>query len=398
MKYGLLSVEDKVICEYDELRRWPIRNNHTGTHVLNYALREILGEGIDQKGSLVSSEKLRFDFSHKCGVTDAELEQIEKVSTDYIRQNLEVYAKDVPLAIAREIEGVRAVFGETYPDPVRVVSVGVQIEELLADAKNPQWRKVSIEFCGGTHVQKTGDIKDLIILEENGIAKGIRRIVAVTGEDAHEVQRVAAEFEARIKALEKMNAGAAKEADIKQTQAELNNLYISAVKKSQLKERFAKIHKQMLDDQKTKQKVELKKAIETVTEYFKENTEAKYLIARLPISANSKAVSDAIKHVQTKNKDKTVYLFAVDPAEDGADGKVIHACYVSGVRSKLVPVSISMGALTNAIICRRNSPNKQQPKTGLTRSAKSSVARLVARVQLAKASAATWARSMRRLR
>lgn len=389
MKYGSLSVEDKVICEYDELRRWPIRNNHTGTHVLNYALREILGEGIDQKGSLVSSEKLRFDFSHKSGVTDAELEQIEKVSTDYIRQNLEVYAKDVPLAIAREIEGVRAVFGETYPDPVRVVSVGVQVEELLADAKNPQWRKVSIEFCGGTHVQKTGDIKDLIILEENGIAKGIRRIVAVTGEDAHEVQRVAAEFEVGIKALEKMGAGAAKEARIKQTQAELNNLYISAVKKSQLKERFAKIHKQMLDDQKTKQKVELKKAIETVAEYFNENAEAKYLIVRLPISANSKAVSDAIKHVQTKNKDKTVYLFAADPTEDGADGKVIHACYVSEVRSQLVPIPTLIETRTDAIAWRRNSPKRQPPKTGLIKSAKSSVARLEARVQPAKASAAT---------
>lgn len=398
MKYGSLSVEDKVICEYDELRRWPIRNNHTGTHVLNYALREILGEGIDQKGSLVSSEKLRFDFSHKSGVTDAELEQIEKVSTDYIRQNLEVYAKDVPLAIAREIEGVRAVFGETYPDPVRVVSVGVQIEELLADAKNPQWRKVSIEFCGGTHVQKTGDIKDLIILEENGIAKGIRRIVAVTGEDAHEVQRVAAEFEARIMALEKMSAGAAKEANIKQTQAELNNLYISAVKKSQLKERFAKIHKQMLDDQKTKQKVELKKAIEAVTEYFKENTEAKYLIARLPISANSKAVSDAIKHVQTKNKDKTVYLFAADPAEDGADGKVIHACYVSGVRSEPIPASISIATLTDATACCRNSPNRQPLKTGLTRSAKSWVVRLEGKAQPAKASAVTWIKLMRQSR
>lgn len=228
---------------------------------------------------------------------------------------------------------MRAVFGETYPDPVRVVSVGVHIEDLLADVKNPQWRKVSIEFCGGTHVQKTGDIKDLIILEENGIAKGIRRIVAVTGEDAHTVQRVADEFEKRIKALEKMPPGASKEVQIKQTQADLNNLYISAVKKSQLKERFVKIHKQMLDDQKAKQKAELKKAVETVTEYFNENKDKKYLITKLPISANSKAVSDAIKHVQTKNKDKTVYLFAADSADQGADGKVIHSCYVSNVRS-----------------------------------------------------------------
>lgn len=298
--------------------------------MLNYALREVLGDGIDQKGSLVSAEKLRFDFSYRTGVTDEELEKIEKISTDYIRQNLEVYAEDVPLAIAREIEGVRAVFGETYPDPVRVVSVGVQVEELLRDVKNPEWRKVSIEFCGGTHVQKTGDIKDLIILEENGIAKGIRRIVAVTGEDAHEVQRIAAEFEKRINALEKLPLGPHKEAVAKQVQADLNGLVISAVKKTQLKGKFGKIHKQLLDDQKAKQKAELKKAIEIVTDYFKQNTDKQYLVANLPISANAKAISDAIKHVQTKAKDKTVYLFAAD--KDELEGKVMHGCYVSEVR------------------------------------------------------------------
>lgn len=298
--------------------------------MLNYALREVLGDGIDQKGSLVSAEKLRFDFSYRTGVTDEELEKIEKISTDYIRQNLEVYAEDVPLAIAREIEGVRAVFGETYPDPVRVVSVGVQVEELLRDVKNTEWRKVSIEFCGGTHVQKTGDIKDLIILEENGIAKGIRRIVAVTGEDAHEVQRIAAEFEKRINALEKLPLGPHKEAVAKQVQADLNGLVISAVKKAQLKGKFGKIHKQLLDDQKAKQKAELKKAIEIVTDYFKQNTDKQYLVANLPISANAKAISDAIKHVQTKAKDKTVYLFAAD--KDELEGKVMHGCYVSEVR------------------------------------------------------------------
>ncbi|PUU77344.1 tRNA synthetases class II (A)-domain-containing protein [Tuber borchii] len=326
MKYGALSVGDDVICEYDELRRWPIRNNHTGTHVLNYALREVLGDGVEQKGSLVAAEKLRFDFSHKSGVTDAELEKIEKISTDYIRQNLEVYAEDVPLSVAREIEGVRAVFGETYPDPVRVVSVGVPIEDLTRDVKNKEWRKVSIEFCGGTHVQKTGDIKDLIILEENGIAKGIRRIVAVTGEDAHEVQRIASEFEKRINALGRLPAGPHKEAEIKSVQADLNGLVISAVEKVQLKDKFGKIHKQLLDDQKAKQKAELRKAVETVTEYFKQNPDMPYFVSKLPISANSKALSDAIKHVQTKAKDKTIYLFAAD---DDAEGKVVHGCYVA---------------------------------------------------------------------
>jgi len=296
--------------------------------VLNYALREVLGDGVEQKGSLVAAEKLRFDFSHKSGVTDAELNRIEQISTNYICQNLDVYSEDVPLSVAREIEGVRAVFGETYPDPVRVVSVGVSIEELTRDVKNKEWRKVSIEFCGGTHVQNTVDIKDLIILEENGIAKGIRRIVAVTGQDAYNVQRVASEFEKRINALGKLPAGPHKESEIKSVQADLNGLVISAVKKAQLKAKFGEIQKQLLDDQKAKQKAELRKAVETVTEYFQQNPDLPFLVSKLPISANSKTLSDAIKHVQAKAKDKTIYLFAAD---DDAEGKVVHGCYVAEV-------------------------------------------------------------------
>ncbi|KAI9698401.1 MAG: Alanine--tRNA ligase [Candelina mexicana] len=327
IKYGALDVGSEVICEYDELRRWPIRNNHTGTHILNYALREVLGDAIEQKGSLVAAEKLRFDFSHKSGISDADLNKIEDISTGYIRQNFPVYAKDVPLATAREIVGVRAVFGETYPDPVRVVSVGVEVDSLLEDVKNPKWKEVSIEFCGGTHVQKTGDIKDLIILEESGIAKGIRRIIAVTGEDAHEVQRTADEFSERLKLLENMPHGPEKEQRAKTTQIELNELSISALTKSSFRDRFAKVHKAVLDEQKARQKAESKMAVDTIVEYFakEENRDKTHLVTKLPISANSKAVSEAINHVKTKSKEKSVYVFASDERE----GKLVHGCYVS---------------------------------------------------------------------
>lgn len=329
MKYGSLSVGDEVLCEYDELRRWPIRNNHTGTHILNFALREVLGDGVDQRGSLVAAEKLRFDFSHKSGISDEELEKIEDISTKYIRQNCSVYAKDVPLATAREIEGLRAVFGETYPDPVRVVSVGVEVEELLQNVKDPKWRAVSIEFCGGTHVQKTGDIKDLIIIEESGIAKGIRRIIAVTGEDAHEVQRLAEDFSERLLQLEKMSHGHKKEHEVKTTQSDLNQLSISAITKSKLRAHFAKIVKQQLDEQKAQQKTESKKALEAVTSFFAQpnNKDTKNLVTKLPISANAKAIGEVINYIKTKDKDKTVYVFAAD----GNEGKVIHGCHVSEV-------------------------------------------------------------------
>ncbi|OKL56902.1 Alanine--tRNA ligase [Talaromyces atroroseus] len=333
VKYGSLAVGDSVICEYDERRRQPIRNNHTGTHILNFALREILGDSINQKGSLVAEEKLRFDFSHKSAVTDKELAEIEKKSTEYIRQNCTVYSKEVPLATAREISGVRAVFGETYPDPVRVVSVGVEVEEILKDVKDPRWNDISIEFCGGTHVKKSGDIRDLIILEESGIAKGIRRIIAVTGDEAQQAQAIAAEFEKRLENLRAMAHSPAKELEMKQVQVELNQLSISAVEKAKFRDLFARINKQVLDDQKALQKLELKKALDIVKSYFdaEENKGRSTLVTKLPATSNAKVLGESLNFIKSKMADKTVYFIAPDPNQN----KVAHGCHVSKAASEL---------------------------------------------------------------
>ncbi|KAF2118263.1 tRNA synthetases class II (A)-domain-containing protein [Lophiotrema nucula] len=329
IKYGELSVGNEVIAEYDELRRHPIRNNHTGTHVLNYALREVLGNEVDQKGSLVAQEKLRFDFSHKSGISDPELARIEELSTAYIRQNSEVYAKDVPLATAKHIRGVRAVFGETYPDPVRVVSVGVSVDDLLADVQNKEWEKVSIEFCGGTHVKQTGEIKELVIIEESGIAKGIRRIVAVTGQDAYDVQRIASEFGERLNELEKLKFGAQKESEAKKLQLELNQLSISALTKNKLKDQMSKVAKSVLDEQKKAAKEENKKVLDSITKYFVENEKERVLIQKLEYSSNTtKAINEAFKTIsgpKSSLKDKAVYLVSASQEE----GKVVHGGYVS---------------------------------------------------------------------
>ncbi|XP_014556339.1 hypothetical protein COCVIDRAFT_99918 [Bipolaris victoriae FI3] len=328
IKYGELSVGSEVIAEFDELRRHPIRNNHTGTHVLNYALREVLGNEVDQKGSLVAPEKLRFDFSHKAGLSDAELDKVEKISSTYIKEDKQVYAKEVPLASAKEIRGVRAVFGETYPDPVRVVSVGVPVEDLLKDVKNEAWEKLSIEFCGGTHVLKTGEIKDLVILEESGIAKGIRRIVAVTGQEAYNVQRVAGEFQERVEAMGKMPFGPQKEAEAKKIGVDLNNLTISALSKNKLREQFAKIQKSILDEQKAAAKADNKRVLDEVTKFF-EDENNKFMVKKLDWSSNvNKAISEVIKTIsgpKSALKDRSLYLFSASPEE----GKVVHGCYVS---------------------------------------------------------------------
>ena len=360
MKYGSFSVGDSVICEYDELRRWPIRNNHTGTHILNFALRTVLGDSVEQKGSLVAAEKLRFDFSHKSAISDKDLARIEEISTEYIRQNCAVYSQELPLATAREISGVRAVFGETYPDPVRVVSVGVELSEILQNVKDPRWKEVSIEFCGGTHVQKTGDIKDLIILEEGGIAKGIRRIIAVTGEEAHEVQRLAAEFQKRLDRLEAMPLAPEKEKEAKQIQAELNQLSISAVQKSSFRERFARINKEVIDGQKAQQKHESKVALETITNYFQvpEHQDRPWLVTRLPISANSKAISECLNYVKSKLPEKSVYILAASSEQ----GRVAHGCYVSKVSFiALCPFYCITIILTGTYLSNRHPANKVLP-------------------------------------
>ncbi|KAK7984125.1 alanyl-trna synthetase [Apiospora arundinis] len=326
LEYGQLNSGDEVIAEYDELRRQPIRNNHTGTHILNHSLREVLGDDINQKGSLVDQDKLRFDFSHKTGVTIPELKKIEDLSNSYVQQNCKIYSKEVDLDVAKQINGVRAVFGETYPNPVRVVSVGIDVDMLLETPENPEWRKVSVEFCGGTHVDQTGIIKDLVIVEESGIAKGIRRIVAYTGDAAHAVQREAIEFGKRIDRIEAMPFGPEKEAEVKQTTMDLNNLVVSAVTKEDLKTRFNKVVKAVVDEQKKRQKAESKTALDAVTAHFAkdENKDANYFVGQLPISANTKAISEVMNHFKSKDKAKTVYLFGGSPAE----GAVVHGVYV----------------------------------------------------------------------
>ncbi|KAG7660472.1 ALA1 [[Candida] subhashii] len=321
---GELAVGDEVIATYDELRRWPIRNNHTGTHILNFALREVLGDGVDQKGSLVAPEKLRFDFSHKQGLTTPELTKVESICNQYIKDNKEVFYKDVSLGEAKEINGLRAVFGETYPDPVRVVSIGVSVDELLQDPKKPEWHGVSIEFCGGTHVAKTGDIKDLVIIEESGIAKGIRRIVAVTGHDAHAVQRLAQEFDQELTHASELPFGPIKENKAKELGVALKKLSISVLDKQKLTEKFNKLDKSIKDNLKAKQKEESKKTLEVVNNWLNDvENKSEFLVAHVPIAANAKAITDAFNLIKKQDKTKSIYLLT------GETDKVAHGCYVS---------------------------------------------------------------------
>lgn len=323
LKYGQLSLNDKVELSYDDNRRFPLRNNHTATHILNFALREVLGEDIDQKGSLVAPEKFRFDFSYKTAVNVKQLEQVEKITNDFISKNLKVYSKEVPLAVAKAIHGLRAVFGETYPDPVRVVSIGFDVDEVTNDVSNPKWKTSSIEFCGGTHVNKTGDIKYLAIIEESGIAKGIRRIVAVTGDEAAAANRAAEAFVSKLDRLEKLG-GAELEAELKVVSKELDAAVISSVSKAAFRDRFAAIKKAFDNAEKARKAEQVKEASEAVKKYFEENPDATFFVAELPVGNNSKALGGAINYAKSNLKDKAVYVMSAD----SVSGRVAHNCIV----------------------------------------------------------------------
>jgi len=183
---GEISVGSKVSCNINIERRTPIMSNHTTTHVLNFALRKVIGNEIEQRGSLVTEDKFRFDFSIKRNIKDDELLAIEEIVNDLIRSELPVYTKEIPLEVALNINGVRAMFGEKYPDPVRVVSIGVDLDEVLKNFASDKWFNNSIEFCGGTHLSNTREAMKFAILEEYSLGSGIRRIVAVTGDRAFE--------------------------------------------------------------------------------------------------------------------------------------------------------------------------------------------------------------------
>ncbi|MBU0802054.1 MAG: alanine--tRNA ligase [Alphaproteobacteria bacterium] len=176
---GSVKTGVPVELKVDHRRRTRLRSNHSATHLVHEALREVLGPHVAQKGSLVAPERLRFDFSHPKPISDAELERVEAMANAIVVQNSPVSTRlmTVDDAIA---EGAMALFGEKYGDEVRVVSMGTGLEGDKAG------KPYSVELCGGTHVSATGDIGLVRLVHEGAVAAGVRRIEALTGEAARQ--------------------------------------------------------------------------------------------------------------------------------------------------------------------------------------------------------------------
>jgi len=178
VEQGALKVGDPVLLEVDHARRAAVRQNHSATHLLHEALRQVLGDHVAQKGSLVAPDRLRFDFSHPKPMTGEEIERVEDIANDIVLQNAPVTTRLMAVddAIA---SGARALFGEKYGDEVRVVAMGEP--PVAAGGRGGNAMGWSVELCGGTHVKRTGDIGLISVLSDSGVAAGVRRIEALTG-------------------------------------------------------------------------------------------------------------------------------------------------------------------------------------------------------------------------
>lgn len=313
---GVLKVGDVMKLQIDQQRRKYIMNNHTGTHVLNYALRSVLKAESDQRGSLVAPDRLRFDFTNKGPMSPSQVKETEQVSQKVIAKNEIVYAADASLPKAKEIKGLRAVFDEAYPDPVRVVSIGVPIDTLLNNPDSDSGLETSVEFCGGTHLKRSGHIGDFVISSEEAISKGIRRIIALTGPEASRAIKKSALFQNEAEIIaEKVNSvtnNANEQKKIVKRIVELieevSQSNISYWKKDELRNHLNASKKKLDDADRASKAANLNQVTEQVKILAESLKDAPFVVKALEAGSNAKALDAAVKQIKSISP-KTAAMF-----------------------------------------------------------------------------------------
>ena len=311
---GELRAGDEVELRLDQPRRHALASNHTATHLLNLALRDALGDHVDQKGSLVAPERLRFDFSHNAAMSGAEVERVETQVRRAIDADLAVHAEIVPLAEAKTVTGIRAVFGETYPDPVRLVSIGATPTELLADPKNTRWRAVSAEFCGGTHLSRTKEADTFVLLAEEGVAKGVRRITALTGEPAQQAIELADKLRSRISGAAGLDIKYLP-AEVSALAQELEHAVIPLVRKSELRTMLTPLADKVKSAQKQAAGAERERAVAEARDLADAATGDALVLNILSAHADRDALLAALDTVKSRRPGAAVMLVSASTSE-----------------------------------------------------------------------------------
>lgn len=288
--------------EIDAEYRHPLMLNHTATHMLNFAIQDTLQPAVvDQKGSLVAPDRLRFDYSCSSAPSATELASFEAIVNQQIQQDLPIYHAVVPLAQAKAIVGLRAVFGEVYPDPVRVVAVGHRIEEILQDPSNEKWRSTSIELCGGTHLAQTGPILDFVLLQETAIAKGIRRVIALTGDDAIAARKSSALFAKRVQQVPKdfssLSSARFEEADalLKCLVKDLELMDVPLLDKLAYRTQLTSMRDAWDKHDKAKKNADQKLVTAKITKSLAEDKDAGIICEEFKVGSNTKALNAGLQ-------------------------------------------------------------------------------------------------------
>lgn len=315
---GTLRVGDQLKCQIDDERRRVVMNNHTATHVLNFALRKELGEA-DQRGSLVAPDRLRFDFTAKGAMTTEQVKNTELTSQDIVSRNMTVFAQEVALALAKDIQGIRAIFEEVYPDPVRVVSIGSSFDELQEDPQAGY--KYSVEFCGGTHLRRTGHMKKFVLVSEEAISKGVRRIVALTGPEALKAEKKCTLLQTKVENIqslvqEKMKNGSL---NIKETSQEIARLtedisasVISAWRKDEIRTKLKVVKKLVDDAEKAKKGTMMQQAVDKAKAIIEADGHMTFVVDVFQAGSNQKILDAALKQFKNLAPTTAVLLFSVD--------------------------------------------------------------------------------------
>ncbi|MBQ9970325.1 MAG: alanine--tRNA ligase [Oscillospiraceae bacterium] len=289
MTKGSMSVGSVVSAEIDTLRRHKIMSNHSACHLLQYALRTVLGSHVHQSGSFYDDHRCRFDFSHFSAMTAEEIAKVEAMVNEMILADLDVVVEELPIAEAKN-KGAMALFGEKYGDVVRVVTMGDDC----------------VEFCGGTHVAKTGQLGVFKIIAEASVAAGVRRIEAATGMGVLELLR---EAEGQLSACAK--------------ELKLEN-------KTEVPNKVASVVKELKEKERTIEALNAKIAGGQVEDLFKNTIEVGSMKL---IFAKVEAASEELRTLGDQVKSRANDVIAVFAGVDGAKGTVLAVCGTDAVKA-----------------------------------------------------------------
>lgn len=312
MHSGAMRIAERVTVAVKPEHREPVKAHHTGTHLLNLALRQVLGDSVQQRGSLVAPDRLRFDFSFSRALTPKEINAVERLVNAAIHQDLPVHVQEVPLATAYKINGVRAVFGEKYPDPVRVVSIGPSIDRLIAQPDLERWQECSIEFCGGTHLSTSGEAKRFVLLSEGAVAAGVRRIIALTGPAALAAEVAGRELEARAFRAMSMEGQQLAE-EVAEIGRQMEELSIGLVARNRLSERLEEL-REKVKQQRKQATASTRDLVVSQARVLAESIQGRIIVDRL-LGADAESLLAAGDVFKARRPDAACMLFSGDEIE-----------------------------------------------------------------------------------